>query len=115
MLFIESETSVIQAAVRWCLGLLTGQAATLIAIIAGATVGFALLQGRIDTKHAARVVLGCFILFGAPAIAAALMSVPQIAVTERQETPTSAAAPASPPPPPPAPYDPYAGASVPVR
>ncbi len=62
MLPLEPGTSAIAAAVRWCLDLLTGRAATLVAVIAVAAVGFALLQGRIDTRHAARVVLGSFIL-----------------------------------------------------
>lgn len=51
---------------------LLGTAATAIAIICVADVGYQFLTGRVPTRHAITVIWGCFILFGAPGIAAAL-------------------------------------------
>lgn len=82
----------------------------MLAVIAVGWFGFELLTGRVSLHRGATVILGCFILFGAPAIARALLGGAQEAGDgaglERPGviTPT--------PPSPPA-YDPYAGASVP--
>lgn len=45
-----------------------GTFATVAAVIAIAAVGFMMLTGRINWRHGAVVVLGCFILFGAASI-----------------------------------------------
>ena len=55
--------------IEWLAALLTGTLATSIAILAVATVGFMLLSGRVQAAQVARVVLGCFIVFGAASIA----------------------------------------------
>jgi len=47
---------------------LLGTFATVAAVIAIAAVGFMMLTGRINWRHGAVVVLGCFILFGAASI-----------------------------------------------
>ena len=47
---------------------LLGKAATIVAVIAVASVGFMMLTGRMDWKRGATVILGCFILFGAATI-----------------------------------------------
>lgn len=104
--------SVFVAAIDWINGLLLGSVGSTIAVIAVALFGFGMLTGRTDFRRGGRVLLGCFILFGASLIARGLMDLAalggggEIVVQE-------------PPPPPPAPSnpqrnDPYAGASVPL-
>lgn len=58
----------ISGALGWLQGTLLGTVATVAAVIAVAGVGFMTLTGRMNWRHAATVVLGCFILFGASAI-----------------------------------------------
>ncbi|WP_093068148.1 TrbC/VirB2 family protein [Sphingomonas sp. OV641] len=117
---IGGENSSLELAARWIEGVLLGTTATLVAIIAVAGLGYLLLTGRVDLRRGATVVLGCFILFGAPVIAGALY---RLAVFDGQPAPyTETQVDALPPVPVPAPqpaptaaYDPYAGASVPNR
>lgn len=103
--------SVLVAAGQWVAAVATGPVATGVATIAIAAVGFAMLAGRIDVRRGAVVVLGCFIVFGAPTIAGAFMqwaggdSGAQLAAS----VPPAAPVPA---PPPAQPNDPYAGASL---
>lgn len=56
------------AALSWVQGTLLGNAATAMAVIAVAMVGFMMLTGRLNWRFGATVVLGCFILFGSAAI-----------------------------------------------
>jgi type IV secretion system protein VirB2 len=113
-------SSVLGAAVAWISGTLLGSAATSIAVIAVASVGYAMLTGRINARYGLTVVLGCFVLSGAAMIASGIQAF-------RSGGAVSAQAPALPPPqaappqtvaPPPVTrtdYDPHAGASVPER
>ncbi|MES3101668.1 TrbC/VirB2 family protein [Sphingomonas faeni] len=64
----------IVAAVRWLQGTLLGTVATVVAVIAVATVGLLMLTGRINWRYGATVILGCFILFGAASIVAGIQS-----------------------------------------
>ena len=101
---------------QWLQGTILGSFATAVAIIAVAAIGLLMLSGRVDWRRAASALIGCFILFGAPGIAAALqgMAGPGGDFAPRPVTPAPMLAP--PPPklsPNPTPYDPYAGASVP--
>ena len=64
----------IPAAVDWAVGTLMGSVATGVAVLAVAFLGFGMLSGRIDWRTGVRVVLGIFILFGAPLIARELMA-----------------------------------------
>ncbi|MES2986276.1 MAG: TrbC/VirB2 family protein [Pseudomonadota bacterium] len=64
----------IVAAVRWLQGTLLGTIATVVAVIAVASVGFLMLTGRINWRYGATVILGCFILFGAASIVAGIQS-----------------------------------------
>jgi type IV secretion system protein VirB2 len=115
--------SVLAAAVRWLEGTLLGTAATSVAVISVAAVGLMMLAGRIDLRRAMTVIAGCFILFGAAAIAAGIQAVAGLAGTapaaaEPDFSPSPLAA--LPPPPPPQPArpanpDPLAGATVPNR
>ncbi len=95
--------------------LLLGNLATSIAVLAVAAIGAAMLTGRTDIRRGATVILGCFLLFGAPVIAAGLYamlsgtaggSVPETA----SPTPKSLSVPPSTNP-----FDPYAGAAVPPQ
>jgi type IV secretion system protein VirB2 len=61
-------SGVLVSAVSWLQGTLMGTVATVVAVIAIAAVGFGMLTGRINWRHGAVVVLGCFILFGAASI-----------------------------------------------
>lgn len=54
------------ATVRWIEGALLGSVATGVAVLAVAFVGYGMLAGRLDWRTGLRVVLGVFILFGAP-------------------------------------------------
>jgi type IV secretory pathway VirB2 component (pilin) len=67
-------SGVIIGAVNWLQGTLLGTVATVAAVIAVAAVGFMMLTGRINWRHGAVVVLGCFILFGAASIVAGIRS-----------------------------------------
>ncbi|MNH76564.1 TrbC/VIRB2 family protein [compost metagenome] len=58
----------IVSAVQWLQGTLLGTIATVVAVIAVACVGLLMLSGRINWRHGAVVILGCFILFGAASI-----------------------------------------------
>lgn len=109
---------VLPDALAWVEALLTGSLAQAMAIIAFAGIGYAALTGRLSLRVGLRVILGAFILFGAPSIAGALRSTggqpahlvitvpapppPKLATqaareAERQQT-----------------IDPYAGASIPM-
>jgi type IV secretion system protein VirB2 len=67
-------SGVIVAAVRWLEGTLLGTIATVVAVMAVATVGLLMLTGRINWRYGVTVILGCFILFGAASIVAGIQS-----------------------------------------
>jgi type IV secretion system protein VirB2 len=67
-------SGVIINAVSWLEGTLMGTVATVAAVIAVACVGFMMLTGRINWRHGAVVIVGCFILFGAASIVAGIRS-----------------------------------------
>ena len=67
-------SGVFVSAANWLQGTLLGTVATVVAVIAVATVGFMMLTGRINWRHGVTVILGCFILFGASTIVAGIHS-----------------------------------------
>ena len=67
-------SGVVVNAMRWMQGTLLGTVATAAAVIAIASVGFLMLTGRINWRHGAVVILGCFILFGAASIVSGIQS-----------------------------------------
>ncbi|GLK45535.1 MULTISPECIES: TrbC/VirB2 family protein [Novosphingobium] len=102
-------------AIGWIAEIMTGPLATIVATLAVATLGLALLQGRLSMRHGAQVILGCFILFGAPFIAMELVRVAPHGIraqavfsASNQQMPDIPAVPQPNP-------DPYAGASVPMQ
>jgi type IV secretion system protein VirB2 len=64
----------IVGAVNWLQGTLLGTVATVVAVIAVASVGFLMLTGRMNWRYGATVILGCFILFGAASIVGGIQS-----------------------------------------
>jgi len=102
------------AAVLWLEGTLLGSLATSVAVVCVAGVGYAALTGRLPVRRALTTIAGCFVLFGAPAIANGLRSL----TVREQVSPFAEPAPESPlrtPPvqepsrPAPDPFDPYSG------
>jgi type IV secretory pathway VirB2 component (pilin) len=112
-------SSALLAAVSWLQGTVLGTVATTVALVAIAGVGLMMLTGRIHVRRGATVTLGCFILFGAPGIAAGIRNVAQDRSDPVPSQPASEELSplASVPKPkvPSAGYDPYAGASLPPQ
>jgi type IV secretion system protein VirB2 len=65
-------SGVVVNAVSWLQGTLLGTVATVVAVIAVAAVGFMMLTGRVNWRHGAVVILGCFVIFGAASIVAGI-------------------------------------------
>jgi len=59
-------------AVTWMQSILLGPIATSIAVMAVAAVGFMMLTGRMNWRFGATVIIGVFIIFGAPVIVAGI-------------------------------------------
>lgn len=110
----DPDSAVLTNAAQWIVGTLLGTVATTICIIAIAVLGMMMFAGRIPVREGIRVLLGCFLLLGAPTIAAGLMGQGDVAPVGE----TGIAPERSPPVPkvrPITPFDPYAGASVPQQ
>jgi type IV secretory pathway VirB2 component (pilin) len=54
---------------RWIEGVLLGEIALGVSVIAVALIGGLMLTGRLPLREGMRVVVGCFVLLGAPVIA----------------------------------------------
>lgn len=67
----------IVGAVQWVQSTLMGTVATTMAVIAVAFVGLMMLTGRMNWRHGAAVIVGCFVLFGAASIVAGIQSTAQ--------------------------------------
>ena len=61
-------------AVGWLQSTLLGTVATVVAVIAVASVGFMMLTGRMNWRYGATVIFGCFVLFGAASIVGGIQS-----------------------------------------
>ena len=99
------------SAAEWLQDFLLGAPATSIAMLAVAWVGLQMLDGRISVRRGVEIILGCFILFSAPALIAGMRGSTNEPVMPQFE-------PSSLPSPTPVrsktpPYDPYAGAAIP--
>lgn len=108
--FDPPSASVFGAAAQWIEGALFGSVAAALCVVAVASVGLLMLTGRLPVRRGLEVVLGCFVLLGAPVIAGAF-----IAGAQQQVAPPPI--PPQPVPParaelPPSDYSPYAGASL---
>ena len=109
-LFEPNAASSLTGSSEWIVDVMFGPVAVGLCALAVAFVGAMMLTGRWHLRLGFRVVLGCFVLLGAPMIATGLYSFESSAATELAS--------ASPPEPafprdlPPAEYNPYAQASV---
>jgi type IV secretory pathway VirB2 component (pilin) len=101
-------------AAAWVSGTLTGSVATVVATLAVAFIGFMMLQGRLALRRGLVVVIGCFLIFGARTIVTGLRNLGP-AAGDRQQLAVTPIPPAPKAPPQPLVYDPYAGASVPIK
>jgi type IV secretion system protein VirB2 len=63
----------INSSVSWITGIFTGPLVTTVGIIAVVMIGIAALSGHLNKFQLLRVVLGLFIVFGAPQIARELI------------------------------------------
>ncbi len=90
--------------------LATGSLAVALCVIGVAVIGVLLLTGRIVWREGARVVIGCFILLGAPVIAGAFggaIDNREVRLPPRSDVQADSRGDL-----PPADYDPYSGASL---
>lgn len=62
----------ITSALLWMQGILLGPIATALAVMAVAGVGFMMLTGRMNWRYGATVIIGVFIIFGAPRLVATI-------------------------------------------
>ena len=109
-LFDPPASSSFAAASDWVTGTLLGSVAVSLCVLAIAFVGLMLMTGRLALRDGLRVVIGCFALLGATAIAAGLRGAADgFATPGTSEPEVQAQALPDPPPLPPAAYDPGAG------
>ncbi|MEP0189663.1 MAG: TrbC/VirB2 family protein [Erythrobacter sp.] len=111
-LFEPSAGSSLEASVGWISDVLFGPLAVTLCVLAVAFVGFVMLTGRMPVRMGLRVVLGCFVLLGAPVIASGLINLAgsgqkAITVVEVNQAPNPAEKELEP-----TRYNPYAQASV---
>jgi type IV secretion system protein VirB2 len=66
---------VLAEAAQWIAGVVRGEVAVVLCVIAVALVGMAMLTGRLALRQGVQVALGCFILLGAPVIAGGLLQI----------------------------------------
>lgn len=62
----------VTAALTWMQSILLGPIATSLAIMAVAGVGFMMLTGRMNWRYGGTVVIGIFVIFGAPRLVASI-------------------------------------------
>lgn len=110
-MFERTSASPLGEAVAWLTGTLLGSVATILCVLAIAFVGLMMLSGRLPVRRGFQVVVGCFLLLGAPLIAVTFAgawrqasSAPPPVAIEQPVDPRGDL--------PPSDYDPYAGASL---
>ncbi|MET0372649.1 MAG: TrbC/VirB2 family protein [Rhizorhabdus sp.] len=107
-------TNPLVGAALWVEQTMLGTVASAVAILAVASVGVMMLTGRLPLRRGVSVVLGCFVLFGAPTIADGLRALAYDGGDGRDvaPAPTTELPPIVQQPSPRRQDDPYAGASV---
>ncbi|MDZ4058033.1 MAG: TrbC/VirB2 family protein [Polynucleobacter sp.] len=110
----EASISALVEAVQWAVAALTGSLATAAATLAVASFGYLVFMGQMDLRRAAQVILGCFILFSAPKIAAGLIGLGTLSPNGHVEStlPPSIKLPSLPQPNSHPTHDPYAAAAI---
>ena len=111
-LFDAPSEPVLPAATGWVTATLFSDVAAGLCVLAVAIVGLILMTGRLAIREGVRVALGCFVLLGAPLIAAGLRGAADEAAPPGPPQEFAIETPPAPAPLPPANYDPYAGASL---
>lgn len=99
----------VASSLDWINGVLLGSLAVGLCVLAVAFIGALMLTGRLPLREGLRVVIGCFVLLGAPVIAAGFLwagedtsePLPPLPV-ESEVAPRGDLPPAN--------YDPYSGA-----
>ena len=59
-------------ALNWMMEILLGPIATALAVMAVAGVGFMMLTGRMNWRYGGTVIIGVFIIFGAPRLVSSI-------------------------------------------
>lgn len=72
-MFDRPATDPLTGSVDWLTGTLVGDLAATICVIAVVFVGFSMLSGRLPIRRGMQVILGAFVLLGAPLIAAGML------------------------------------------
>ena len=72
-LFQPSPAKPVESSLGWIETVLFGQIAVTLCVLAVAFIGLLMLTGRMPVKRGMMVVIGCFVLLGAPIIAAGVM------------------------------------------
>jgi len=106
-LFDAPASQVLPGATDWITGTLLGSLAAGLCVIAVAFIGLRLMMGHLAIRDGLRVVIGCFVLLGAPLIASGLLN-----LTGQSEPPSRTAEAAPVLPKVSRAYDPYLGASI---
>ncbi|MBA3676739.1 MAG: TrbC/VIRB2 family protein [Sphingosinicella sp.] len=89
----------IPGAVQWLQSTLLGTVAISVAVMAVAAYGLLMMSGRIDWRRGAAIILGCFILFGAPFLASGIVGATDLAQASGMEPLPPDSIAVSPPPP----------------
>ena len=76
-LFDPPATGVLENALGWINAVLLGELAVGLCVLAVAILGMLMLTGRLPLRQGGHVILGCFVLLGAPVIAAQIVGVSQ--------------------------------------
>lgn len=98
---------------RWIEGVMLGEIALGVCVIAVAFIGALMLTGRLPLREGMRIVVGCFVLLSAPVIAAGFFGDGSGVVGPSSLSPPVSVQIDSPRPElPPTNFDPYAGASL---
>lgn len=97
---------------RWMEGMMLGEVALGLCVIAVAFIGALLITGRLPLREGARVAVGCFVLLGAPVIASGLLAVGSFAALGSMASISVNYQETARPDLPKANYNPYAQASV---
>ena len=69
---VQQSDDPITSALTWMQGILLGPIATSLAVMAVAGVGFMMLTARMNWRYGGTVIIGVFIIFGAPRLVASI-------------------------------------------
>lgn len=99
--------------VQWIERVMLAEIALGLCVIAVALIGALMLTGRLPLREGGRIVAGCFLLLGAPVIAAGFVGDrAELDVASTPPLPVNVPIESTRPDLPPANFDPYAGASL---